>query len=238
MIDSISAPAAGPRIGRPTLVTAAWLCLLVLVSIAAIALRLANREVAWRTPDERVYMDYATRVAHSGSQETRALVESYNRDKQEWIYPPPVRAGYIYLVAGVMKLSGASAEQAAVSVSSTFSVLGFAVVALLGLRFFNRWAVLIGLALLSVSPLDLAIARRAWQDSVWGGIGLFLFYLAMEASVSSRPRFWRMCFWVVAAYFLLTKESALLVYGLMTLWLIGCAWLEDAPCRNVSAWRS
>ncbi|PZR72977.1 MAG: hypothetical protein DLM73_11765 [Chthoniobacterales bacterium] len=232
MIDSISVSAAGPRISRPTLVTVVWLCLFALVSIGAIALRLGNREVAWRTPDERVYMDYAKQVARSGIQGVRALVESYNKDKQQWIYPPPVRVGHIYLVAGVMKLSGASAEQAAVSVSSTFSILGFVVVALLGLRFFNRWAVLIGLALLSVSPIDLAIARRAWQDSVWGCIGLFLFYLCMEASVSSRPKFWRICFWVVAAYFLVIKESALVVYGLCTLWLVGSAWLQERSLQK------
>src|SRR5207249_5259533 len=132
------------------------------------------RQVAWRTPDERVYMDFATKIAHSGVNGFRALMENYNLDKQQWGCPPPIRIGHIGLVAGVMKLSGTTAEQAAVSVSSAFSVLAFFIVALLGLRFFDRWAVLIGLALLSVSPLDLAISRRAWQDSVWGCVGLFL----------------------------------------------------------------
>jgi hypothetical protein len=177
-------------------------------------------------------MHYATQVADSGTQGAHMLVQSYNRDKQQWIYPPPIRLGYIYLVAAVMKLSGASPERAAVSVSSIFSVMGFFVVALLGLRFFDRWAVLVGLALLSVSPIDLAIARRAWQDSVWGCIGVFFFYLCMEASVSSRPKLCRICFWVVAAYYLTIKESALLVYGVCTVWLVGSAWLRERSLQK------
>jgi hypothetical protein len=209
-----------------------WLCLFIVVSITAIALRLGNREVAQRTPDEKFYMDYATQVADSGIQGARALLDRYNRDTRQWIYPPPTRFGYINLVAAVMKLSGASAEQAAVSVSSIFSILGFLVVALLGLRFFDRWAVLVGLALLSVSPLDLAIARRAWQDSVWGCVGAFLFYLCMEASISSRPKLWRTCFWAVAAYYLTIKESALFVYGICTLWLVTSAWLQERSVQK------
>lgn len=236
MMDSVSGPEVDAR-DSPILATAVWLCLFVVVVTTAMAFRLSNLQVAWRSSDETVYMAYATTVAHSGIHGSRALVESYNRDKEQWLYPAPVRIGHIYLLAGMMKLFGLSAEQAAVPLSSSFSVLGFLLVALLGLRFFDRWAVLIGLALLSVSPIDLAIARRAWQDSVWGGVGIFLFYLCMEASVGSHPKFWRACFWVVAAYFLLIKESALVVYGLCTLWLMGSAWVQErslAKCFRIA----
>ena len=107
--------------------------------------------------------------------------------------------------------------------------------ALLGLRFFDRWAVLIGLALLSVSPLDLAMARRAWLDSVVGGIGILLFYLCAEASVSSRPRWWRVCFWIVASYFLLIKEFALFIYALCALWLVMDVWRRGFSWKAVAA---
>jgi hypothetical protein len=232
MIDSISVNDVGTRNNRPRLVTAVWLCLFVVVTITAITLRLSNREVASRTPDEKVYIHYATHVAGSGIEGSRALVDSYNSDIQQWIYPSPIRLGYIYLVAAVMKLSGASAEGASVSVSSIFSIGGFLVAALLGLRFFERWAVLVGLALLSVSPIELAIARRAWQDSVWGCIGLFLFYLCLEASISKHPRIWRISFWAVGAYYLTIKGSALVVYGLCTLWLVGSAWLQEGSLQK------
>jgi len=232
MIDSISVNDLGTRNNRPRLVTAFWLCLFVVVTIAAIILRLSNRTVVELSPDEKIYINYATRVAGSGIEGSRALVESYNRHGSLWIYPSPIRLGYIYLVAAVMKLSGASADQAAVSISSVFSIGGFFVAALLGLRFFDRWAVLVGLALLSVSPIELAIARRAWQDSVWGCIGLLLFYLCLEASVSMRPKTWRICFWAVGAYYLTIKGSALVVYGLCTLWLVGSAWLQEGSLQK------
>src|SRR6266850_7055283 len=124
MIDSISVNDAGTRNNRSRLVTAVWPCLFVVVTITAITLRLSNREVASRGPDEEVYIYYAKRVAGSGIEGSRALVESYNRHGSLWIYPSPIRLGYIYLVAAVMKLSGASADQAAVSISSVFSIGG------------------------------------------------------------------------------------------------------------------
>jgi len=232
MIDSISVNDAGTRNDRPRLVTAVWLALFVVVSLTAITLRLSNREVASRSPDEEIYIHYATQIAGSGIEGGRALVQKYNRDIRLWIYPSPIRVGYIYLVAAVMKLSGASGDQAAVSISSVFSIGGFFVAALLGLRFFDRWAVLVGLALLSVSPIELAIARRAWQDSVWGCVGLLLFYLCLEASISKRPKIWRICFWAAGAYYLTIKGSALVVYGLCTLWLVGSAWLQGGSLRK------
>ena len=232
MIDSISVNDAGTRNDRPRLVTAVWLALFVVVSLTAITLRLSNREVASRSPDEEIYIHYATQIAGSGIEGGRALVQKYNRDIRLWIYPSPIRVGYIYLVAAVMKLSGASADQAAVSISSVFSIGGFFVAALLGLRFFDRWAVLVGLALLSVSPIELAIARRAWQDSVSGCVGLLLFYLCLEASISKRPKIWRICFWAAGVYYLTIKGSALVVYGLCTFWLVGSAWLQGGSLRK------
>lgn len=89
MIDSISVNDIGTRNNRPRLVTTVWLCLFVVVTITAITLRLSNRGVASRSPDEEVYMYYATRVAGSGIEGGRGLVESYNRDLRQWIIPRP-----------------------------------------------------------------------------------------------------------------------------------------------------
>src|SRR5258708_36207481 len=99
MIDSISVNDVGTQNNRPRLVTTVWLGLFVVVTITAIILRLSNPEVASRSPDEEVYMHYATRVADSGIEGGRGVVESYNRDIRLWIYPTPNHLGYIYLVA-------------------------------------------------------------------------------------------------------------------------------------------
>jgi hypothetical protein len=63
MIHSISVNDVGTRNNRPRLVTAAWLCLFVIVTITAITLRLSNPDAAFRSPDEEVYIHYATRLA-------------------------------------------------------------------------------------------------------------------------------------------------------------------------------
>jgi tetratricopeptide (TPR) repeat protein len=214
--------------------TMVWVCLLVVVVGLAIFSRLANRTVAERTPDEQTYISYATRVAQSGASAVPLLVNDFNGTKDRWLYPPPTRVGFIFLVAGVMKLSGASAEKAAVWLSFAFSLLGFFLAGLLGCRLFNRWVALIALALLSVSPVDLALARRAWQDSVVAGVAVLLLYLCAEASISPRPRWWRVCFWIVAAYFLLLKESALIIYALLVIWLLLDVWRRGFSWKTAS----
>ncbi len=213
--------------GRPMLANVVWVALFVLICATAVGLRLNNQKVAWRTPDEKIYMNYAKQVALTGNKGAQAAIQSYNQDNAQWVYPPPIRLGYNCLVALTMNLSGTSAERAAVSISVAFSLLAFFFTILLGLRFFDRWAVLIGLALMSVNPLDLAVARRAWQDSVWGGVGMVLFFCCIESSVGRRTKFWRASFWVVAGYFLLIKESSVVVYGFCTLWMVGTAWVQE-----------
>src|ERR1700747_944264 len=141
--------------------TLAWLFLFLVISTLAIVLRWTEPPVTARTPDENMYIYYARQVSQFGENGARLIVGNFNHNTELWIYPSPVRFGYIYLVAGFMKLFHASAEKAADSLSLGFSMVAFFVTALFGLRFFNRWATLIGLALLAVNPLDLATAQRA-----------------------------------------------------------------------------
>ena len=101
-----------------------------------------------------------------------------------------------------------------------FSILQFLFVAVIGLRFFDRWTALVALAFLSVCPMELAIARRVWQDGVAGCVGLMLFYFCMEASLSSRKGIWLGLFWLFGAWFLMIKESTVPVFCLYSLWLV------------------
>ncbi len=212
--------------------TILWLVLFMAVAGVALRVRLHDQAVTERTPDERVYMADATRITESGPGAIRALVADLNQTRDQWIYPPPTRVGFIFLVAGVMKITGATAEGAAVWISFVFSLLGLCITGLLGWRLFNRWVGLIAMAFLSVSPLDLALARRAWQDSVVGGVGTLLLYFCAEASLRPAQKRWRVGFWIVAAYFLLLKESALVIYGLLVLWLLVDIYRNDLPWRR------
>ncbi|MBN1527143.1 MAG: hypothetical protein JW919_06155, partial [Candidatus Omnitrophica bacterium] len=78
----------------------------------------------------------------------------------------------------------------------------------------------IALLLMSVSPMDLAIARRTWQDSMVGFAGLLLIYFACEAARAGRKAVWYALFIITGAYCVLIKESGLVIYGLCALWLL------------------
>ena len=218
--------AVSKKEGRPD---AVWITLFLVVMGLGVALRLANHNVSNPTPDEKTYAYYADQVAHGSIDTPGRLTENYNAHPDQWIYPTPIRTGYYYLLAAAMKCSGASACEAGVAVSSLSSIVQFILVAIIGLRFFDRWTTLIALALFSVCPMDLAIARRVWQDGVVGCAGLMLFYSSMEASLRPRKKVWLALFWMCGFFFLLLKESSGLIFGFYCAWLTGMCLLRKCP---------
>jgi tetratricopeptide (TPR) repeat protein len=219
------------RLSRATFI---WLGAVAVLFVVAVILRWdALQSIKKRTPDERVYASYAAAVVRSGPGAIGSLVNNYNANKGQWIYPPPTRVGYICLVAAVERITGASAERAGAWLSFAFSLLTFLVVAVIGWRYFNRWAVLCGLALLVVSPVELALAGRAWQDAMVGGLGALVLYLALEKAHRPNSLYWSLGFCLVGFFFLLIKESALIIFALCVLLLLAAAWRQ-----GVLTWRS
>jgi len=195
--------------------------LFLVVIVAGTAIRVKALDVPdRRTEDEGIYTFYARNVAMSGPGCTRMLVDGFNRRREMWSFPPPIRIGYIYLAGLVMKVTGVMDMSALSGMSCAFSVLTMILLAVAGLRFLNPWIAFGAVTFLAVSPMELAIARRAWQDGVLGFFGLALMYLCCE--ISLRPKKWVLYapFWVVGGYCLLIKESALAIYGLCVLWLL------------------
>ena len=173
-----------------------------------------------RSEDEGVYTFCARNVAVSGPGCARMMVEGFNRREEMWPFPPPFRIGYVYLAGLVMKVSGVMEVQALSAMSCVFSVLTMMLLAVACLRFVNPWIAFGAVTFLAVSPMELAIARRAWQDGVLGFFGLALMYLCCEIAI--RPKKWVLYapFWALGGYCLLIKESALALYGLCVLWLL------------------
>ena len=62
-----------------------------------VALRLSDLDVRGRSPDEGVYTDQAIAASHEGVDGIRRLVGEYNANEKAWIYPPPIRIGYIFV---------------------------------------------------------------------------------------------------------------------------------------------
>jgi Dolichyl-phosphate-mannose-protein mannosyltransferase. len=203
--------------GVQNIVAIALLCVLLLTGIV---LRLGDLDVQGRSPDEGIYTSQAIIVAQDGVEGTRRLIGEYNANKQSWVYPPPIRIGYTYLLAAIMKATNIFDERAGTYLSTLCSIGALFMLVLLGLRFFNRWVAVVALLLMSVSPMDLAIARRSWQDGVLAFAGLLLIYCCCELTSDPKRNIWYIPFWFIGSWCIIIKESGVIVYGLCVIWLL------------------
>ena len=210
---------------------------LALLAILAVAIFLRSQhmtDVGSRSPDERTYTAYAARLADQGFGVYRELFATYNGNPDRWIYPSPSRFGNVLLSAAVMRATGVRDGRAGAAASWLFSILSVALVAWMGLRFFNPWVALFAAALMACSFGELGMARRAWQDSTFGFCGLLMTYLGCEIGRSPRTKKLYAALFAVGAFSCLTKETAPLAYGLVLLWLAGLA-LRESSWKRVAA---
>lgn len=215
-----------PSRGRKILLVG---CLLVLT--AGALLRLGHLSVPERTPDERAYTIYSALLAQNGPNALRDLVDEYNKTESMWVYPPPIRVGYLWLIAGVMKLSETSSSGTVAAVSCAASMAGLVVLCWVGWRFANPWVALLAVSIAAVSPMDLALARRAWQDEVFGCVALWLMALSLELAAKPGSNVLRIATGIVGCFCLLIKESAVVVCGLCYLWLAWAFLVRDRSPR-------
>ncbi len=185
-----------------------------------IVLRLSFLEIPKRTPDENFYTTYAKEIASHGKNATIDLVSAYNLDPANWVYPPPTRIGYTYLLAGFMKITHRTDGWVGSRVSAGFSILSLILLVVIGLKFFNPWITSAALLFLSVSPMDLAIARRVWQESAMSFLSASLLLLAAEISVRPKNRALLFLYVLTGSYSLLVKESGVIVFGFCTVWIL------------------
>jgi 4-amino-4-deoxy-L-arabinose transferase-like glycosyltransferase len=210
---------------------------LVLLAIVAAAIFLRSQhmtDVMTRSPDERTYTAYAARLADEGFGVYRELLAAYDRNPDQWIYPSPTRFGNVLLAAGVMQVTGVRDGRAGAATSWLFSIFSVALVAWMGLRFFHPCVALFAAALMACSFGELGMARRAWQDTLFGFCALLMIYLACEIGRRPEKKLLYVALFAVGAFSLLTKESSVLAYGLVLLWLAGSALWESSWRR--AAW--
>jgi hypothetical protein len=209
---------------------------LAAILLAAIFLRSQHMtDVATRSPDERTYTAYASRLADDGPGVYRELFANYDGSQDQWIYPSPTRLGNVLLFAGVMRVTGVRDGRAGAAASWLFSILSVALVAWMGLRFFHPCVALFAAAFMASSFGELGMARRAWQDTTFGFCGLLIIYLACEIGRRPRAKGLYIALSVVGAFSLLTKETSVLSYGLVLLWLT--AWALWDSSSDSSSWR-
>ncbi len=206
---------------------AASIVLLCALLLTGIVLRLSDLDIQGRSPDESICASQAAIIARGGIEGSRRLIDEYNSDKRLWIYPAPIKIGYTYLLAATMKVTNIFDERAGTYLSTLCSIGALFMLALFGLRFFNRWVTVVALLLMSVSPMDLAIARRSWQDSVLALAGVLLIYCCCELTTDPKRRIWYIPFWFIGIWCILIKESGIVIYGLCVIWLFAVAIFKE-----------
>ncbi len=168
------------------------------------------------SPDEAMYTAYASVAAHEGIKGTAISVGVYNKNEKLWILPPPTRIGYLYPLAGVMKLTGRSDVDIGLCVSVAVSVLSLIFIAVLCLRFFDPWTAFFASLFMAVSPMELAFARKVWQDGFMTLFGGTLFYFSFEILNRRKKYLWIAAFALFGAYAGLAKESGFVLLGLLS----------------------
>lgn len=195
----------------------------MLVGVLAVALRVAWFGVADRSPDEQLYAGFAHGIAQQGPGWFPNMVSLYTNDG-DVDYPWVHRAGYLSLVALAQLATGRHDAVAGELLSTLASLAGIALAGVLAWRWAGPLASLLTLLFLAVSPLDLAIARRAWQDTTIAFLTLAMVGLALRSLEAARPWRWRWAYLALSAFTLLVKESALIPFGLGMLVLTWDAW--------------
>lgn len=202
-----------------------YLMIFALIFAVAMALRFMSHGVPdrLRTYDEYWYGTYSGAAALDGIESTRKIVDDYRKDPTSWAYPPPTRVGFHYLTAIFVKIFGPDDIMKNMRViawmSIFWSALSIILLYSLGAKIFGSRIALIASAIMAVSPVDLALARRAWQDNFVAFLALVLLYMMYLIIKFPKNRGLHAIFGALGGYLLLVKESGAVIYALIFIWI-------------------
>jgi 4-amino-4-deoxy-L-arabinose transferase-like glycosyltransferase len=197
---------------------------LVLLFAAAIRIYWNDVEQFFPRSDEGLYL-YETRVlVEGGAGAYPGMVDAYLANPARWLFPPPIRWGYLGAATLLCKLTGETSFRMLATLSAVAGLLSVLLTYLIGAEIIDRTGAVIAAALTATSPLQLALGRRALADEVFCLMFLVTIFTLLRYLRAERPReraAW-LIGWVVAATLTIAvKELFLMVYPLVLLfwWL-------------------
>jgi len=200
------APTPGPATQRAADLAALGLALLVGALLASTLASVRYVE----NPDEAYYLAYAGYIAEHGLGGFRSLFHDYLVEPARWLYPNPLRLGYILLSTGWTSLFGASfAALSLLSLVCHVLLVGVSYLFLRGLLGPPR--ALAGAALIAFSPLLLGLGRRALLDLPATLAGLLVLWSFVALLRAPRSRCALARFGAALGAGLLIKETTLLL---------------------------
>lgn len=181
---------------------------IIALSITLVSLTFKNIRFAV-SADEGYYLGYASFIAEKGLSGLSALSRSYLDNQQHWLYPNPLRIGFIVVSAIWVKIFGASFMNLAY-LSLIFYALFLLTSYYFSRRYLGERLALFFVTLLAFSPIQLAMGRRALMDSavnLFSSLSIWLFWDFLKKKGSLRLAL----FIAAYAFSILVKETAVLL---------------------------
>lgn len=206
LADPRSALAA---VGPSTLPRPYFLLGATAILVAAATSRWWTFDVTQFRGDELVYIRYATRISTAGLSQFRLLADEYASDPSLWVFPNPQRVVYILITAFACWLAGSCSGATIASVSFLSGIALVLLTLLVAWRMFGERVALLSGVLAALSPLQLALSRRAWQDGFFS-LTVLLGLWAFWERTRSPWKGWDILLGCALLAGLLTKESAII----------------------------
>ncbi|MCM8778966.1 MAG: glycosyltransferase family 39 protein [Candidatus Omnitrophica bacterium] len=189
-------------------------------------------------PDESYYFNYAKYINDKGISGFAYLFRDYVENKEKWIYPSPIRIGFIILSSLLLKLFGNSVLN--LVYLSLFSYALFLGISLYFLRkYFDERIALLTMFILTFSPLNMAMAKRALIEStlnMFSALSLWLFWEFLRERSCLKYILFTFTFF----YTILIKETAVLLSPFFIIFLLfrkvflkRDVYLKDYLCASI-----
>lgn len=158
-------------------------------------------------PDSFHYAREAQIVLSQGTAGLRMDAARFRSDASMWGVPPPWRAGFLYAAAGWMAITGERGPKAVAHFAAWTDVLTAILLGLLAWRISGPWQAIAAIALYTVSPPVLQMARHGWEEPLLGCAGMAMLLFAAFA-VEKSEWWWSALLGLLAGFALSIKEAA------------------------------
>jgi len=186
---------------------------LLVAVCAGVAMRVGNLTATHNAPDEWSYTNQAALVLREGHGAFPDLIAAFHGDTG---LPPPTRAGFLYLLAGVMAVTGRTDLMPGIWLSCAASVISLLLVARIGWRFLGPTTAVFATVFYAVSSLPLMTSRRVWQDAAVETLALLLILFGGEIVSGATHWGWSLGFCVTGAACLTMKEMPTAIFLLIS----------------------
>jgi 4-amino-4-deoxy-L-arabinose transferase-like glycosyltransferase len=204
-----------------------WVQLAALAALVClgVALRVVNLNgVTRRTPDEYAYAEAGKVLVAQGRAGVPVLMEHVAANPMT--AANPVRAGYLFLVADAMRLTGHTDEFAGAELACAASIVCVLLLAVVAWRRFSPGVALVAMLLYAVNPAALMTARRGWGDTVIEAVALLMLLAACEVAAGSRPMGWGILVALTGGFAITLKQTAVLSFAFCAGWILVVLWLR------------